>query len=442
MLKTIFIQRNCIGFRGVLAFRIFQYYRLACGIIVRAYWHCLGNHPSPVGLSFNPAPPSILVVFDNHRLNNGNCPATIRLLSLSDSPQVSVGSTFDPLSGPAAYTRNLILASPRILLLILIFPFFAHYFLEQYWYQFLKNSHFRVVISIMPSPPLVSACRRLGIKSVDLQHGTVSASHQWYSQRLIAGSPLFPYSPDYFALWDNISRSSLLSLIRACGHASQHSEESLIIVGNGLKCIPLSQPRNAQYPFEILVTTSYYHAFYYSHEELSMLDDFRLLTREFFLWALTCSNIRFNFRLHPTCTDKRLIALQKSGVAKLVSNNARSIFKISTSSLEQDLADCSLHLTLNSSVCIQAASLGIPSLFLSPAQLRSECYEHFKALSNSIVFRSDHQSFQESVDACISLVSLTNSDSVSYETPSDQLPSFLASLLTSMNLDTSSQHAT
>lgn len=209
---------------------------------------------------------------------------------------------------------------------------------------------------------LIRACRRRGIPTVDVQHGVISDTHWAYARwsRLPAGG--FDLLPKYFWVWSE----SEAALIRAWADRSAGAHAP-VVAGN----LFLSAWRDGAEPFmttiaervtaiqhrapahlrHVLYTTNGFE----TPAQLGVLRDAITRSADRLFWWI---------RLHPAQLGARPLVEQALATAK----GGYRIDDAAAIPLYGVLRHMALHVTEMSSVVIEAAQFGVPSVLLSPRE--------------------------------------------------------------------------
>lgn len=253
---------------------------------------------------------------------------------------------------------------------------------EKIWGRILDSTGAIKVVGIQPSRELCVAARKRGVWVADMQHGVIADSHPWYGSRFRANEPP-EYLPHRFLVWDPGSAEVL-------DWTSVHGTEITIIGNPWISRFIASTPddlilaglvsragtafaRNGKK--NVLVSLSWGDT---DIPNGLMTQELATVIRE------TQAEFNWYLRLHPN---------QVKGFA---SHEAAWFRKYYTEALNgyaewQDatrnplplvLSRMDLHVTWNSSVCIEAAHFGVKSALLNPRMQeegdKEDYYQYYK----------------------------------------------------------------
>lgn len=287
-----------------------------------------------------------------------------RLQSRIKGP-LSHGKVFSPEGG---FARALL--TKRLKGLFLSKKTYPYSFLEErVWEKILRQSEAKVVIGINPSRELCSVCHRLGVWVADIQHGVISASHPWYGENFRDKDPR-DWIPDAFYCWDESSANAIGAWANKKGVQTvvignpwlnrfiEKDPDDKLLVNLSKKYKSLNDGRP-----NILLTFSW-GCYNIPNEFIDEpLEKFILDTYRKYNWII---------RLHPnqlqgfaTDSGHRFVKYYKNSL----SHTKIDWIKASAMPLPLLISNAQVHVSWNSSVCLEAAFMGVRSLLLDPELL-------------------------------------------------------------------------
>lgn len=302
------------------------------------------------------------------------CVSITRIASVIKGEK-SHGQVFSPEGG---FARAMVLKRLKGIFNRSRYPF--SYAEARVWRRVLETTKPKVVIGVFPSRELCSVCHEMGIWVADLQHGVIAESHPWYGQGFRGSEPV-QWLPDAFLVWNEGTAKIIRKWASAIGIDIQ-------IVGN-----PWVDRFRARRPDDELVNEleriypqtdnplpkallslswgdeTVGDGIIHPHVERFVLD--------------TLDRYEWHFRLHPNqlqgyATDEGIDF--KHYFSDTFPPESINWQMASAMPLPLLLSRCDLHITTHSSVCIEAASFGIPSALtdpeLSAGGKRSDYYEY------------------------------------------------------------------
>lgn len=335
--------------------------------------------------------PLISTIEDDLKKFGIECVSVARIISTIKGDK-SHGRVYSPEGG---FARALIKKKIKGLFLRNSYPYSNSE--EKVWTRILLNTNAKKVIAIMPSHELCAACHKLNVWVADVQHGVIAKNHPWYGKKFKEKVNV-NFLPDCFLLWDKYSSEVLEEWV-------DKSKIDLKIIGN--RWISRFKKLDVE---DTLVS----HVYSNFIKEFSITNDSRKSILVSMSWGeegipngilsdniisliqKTYKKYRWLLRLHPN---------QMIGFATEESKKFIDIFKSklegkaeweypSKAALPLLLKACSLHISWNSSVGIEAAMLGVKSAALDP-RLRStfaDDYYKYYHLDGYISFIPDNES--------------------------------------------------
>ena len=255
---------------------------------------------------------------------------------------------------------------------------------ERVWSQILDVTGAEKVVGILPSRELCVACRKRGIWVADVQHGVIADTHTWYGESYRGTDPV-EYLPHEFLVWDHGSADVIDNW------AAPKGVHSRVIGNRWVARFAGEQPRDAMaqelvQKFEqdlqaddsrktILVALSWGD---YNIPNGFMVEGLENVIRK------TSDKYRWLIRLHPN--QLRGFRTHESGrffdyFEQRLRGHAE--WEAATvNALPAVLARVDLHVSWMSSVCMEAAQMGIRSALMNP-RLREaddigDFYQYYK----------------------------------------------------------------
>ncbi len=250
---------------------------------------------------------------------------------------------------------------------------------EQLWGTILDATGALKVVGIQPSRELCAACHDRGVWVADLQHGVIADGHPWYGEKF-RGSEDRRYLPDAFLCWDRSSaevigswghRKGILTPVignRWLARFNRADETDTLVKELTAKHADGSDPGEKR--LSILVSLSW--------GETNIPNRF---IAEGLLGAMRASadRVRWMIRLHPN---------QVHGFARDEGDEFQTFFErnvakyadwafATNAPLPIVLRKADLHITWASSVCIEAAQMGVKSALLNPVLRNAAAYDRY-----------------------------------------------------------------
>ena len=234
------------------------------------------------------------------------------------------------------------------------------------WEKILDQTGAKSVMAILPSRELCYVCRRRKIWVCDLQHGVIADEHYWYGTSFRKNDPI-KWLPNAFLVWDQGSHEVI-------NKWASDKEIDVIMVGN-----PWIERFRSRSKNDSLVNSLKLKYKIAKNEKKNILVSLSWgvhgLENKFFHPSLerlikdTSDTYNWKLRLHPNqmrgfASDegREFIGYYKKhfeGLNFEWENSTAMPLPLLLSSI-----DC--HITWVSSVCMEAAYFGIPSLVLCP----------------------------------------------------------------------------
>jgi hypothetical protein len=240
------------------------------------------------------------------------------------------------------------------------------------WTCILQRTRPRVVIAVQPSGSLSSACHRLGIAIMDIQHGFIGDSNPGYGQAFQSGRAR-DNLPDHILCWDETSAEALRKWapqkgirVRVIGNPwiskflNRKADDFVIGYFDKLLTNELSTKQRPR----ILVSLQW------GLDNPEVIPDQALFANEFVTHALESAIFstldRYQWIVRPHPAQRKSVATFKR-LQEYCARRFDGRVSISTDiPLPCVLSVSDLHITYNSSVVMEADTLGVPSAMLDP----------------------------------------------------------------------------
>lgn len=255
---------------------------------------------------------------------------------------------------------------------------------EAIWGRILDESGVRRVIGIQPSRELCVACRKRGVWVADIQHGVIGDSHPWYGAPFRARDPV-EQLPHAFLCWDEGSRQVIDAWAAPKGLETwvtgnrwvarfQHPRSQDRLVKNLRESFESYGINSGRKPALLLAL---------SWGEVNIPNGFIV---DAMLRAIqrTSGQYQWFVRLHPnqlngfaTHEGQRFAQYFETNLKGHVENEVAT-----RTALPVVLSQVDAVLSWNSSVCIEAAQMGIKTCLmdprLQPGGERADYYGYYK----------------------------------------------------------------
>ena len=323
--------------------------------------------------------PLIDTIEDDLRARGASCVSVARIIS-NIKGEKAYGTVVSPEGG---FARALIGKKLKGLLNSRRYPFSRQEY--DIWRNILEATGVRFALAIQPSREMCSACHELGVWVADVQHGVIGQSHPWYGASFRHEDPP-EQLPSAFLVWDQESADVITNWSQGMGPTVHtignrwlsrfmHADPDDGLVTSAMERFVTASPSGPPKP-SILVTLSWGS---FNIPNGFVCDALCNVIRE------TSSQFRWMLRLHPN---------QINGFATHEGERFPSFFerelrghadwKAATEApLPAVLRETDLHVSWNSSSCIEAAKIGIRSAMLDPelgeGKLWSGYYSSYKA---------------------------------------------------------------
>lgn len=248
---------------------------------------------------------------------------------------------------------------------------------KKIWDEILDQTEAKVVVAILPSRELCSSCRERGIWVCDIQHGVIANEHYWYGSEFRQDDPV-NWLPNAFLVWDHGSHEVISKW-------AKNKNVDVKITGN-----PWVDRFKNKKPNDTLVENLKEKYKIQKKDKKSALLTLSWgghgLENKFIHPSLekyiknSREEIEWRIRLHPNQVQG-FASDEGREFLKYFNNNLKEIgveYENSTAMpLPLLLANVDYHVTWLSSVCMEAAYFGVPSLALAPKIQQGSEYESY-----------------------------------------------------------------
>ncbi|MGX5659521.1 hypothetical protein ACWKWV_07335 [Castellaniella ginsengisoli] len=230
------------------------------------------------------------------------------------------------------------------------------------WINLLRKTRPKLVVGVQPSEDLCAACKILGIKVYDAQHGVINSQHPWYTTRIkMLEKRLLPNG---FLVWDETSKHGLSAAkekgldVLVIGHPEfiryRHEKKSRF---DATRIIT-----EGQRPVHVLITLQWGLGDIFSAPEEKGLMGNELIR------AIKNSDekIKWHIRMHPVQMRKNYKKIYSDLLLMFGDSKKIDIDDATLNPLPIVLSSMDLHITYHSTVVIEAGWMGIPSAILCP----------------------------------------------------------------------------
>lgn len=245
------------------------------------------------------------------------------------------------------------------------------------WEDILSQTGAKSVVAILPSRELCYVCRQRDIWVCDLQHGVIADEHYWYGESFRKNDPT-KWLPNAFLVWDQGSYEVI-------NKWASHKKIDVNIVGNPW----IERFRNKSKDDSLINNLKIKYKITKKEKKnilVSLSWGVHGLENKFFHPSLeqlikdTANTYNWKLRLHPN---------QIRGFASDEGREFISYYEKHFKNLDVEwenstemplpllLSNIDCHITWLSSVCMEAAYFGIPSLVLCPKLQRGGEFESY-----------------------------------------------------------------
>ena len=250
---------------------------------------------------------------------------------------------------------------------------------ESVWIKILKLVKPKIVIGINPSASLCFVCHKLGIKVYDLQHGVISETHLWYGAEFRQSLPS-NILPSGFLCWNQVSKKILQKWtvnknikVLDIGHPwlnryiNVKDDDKLVEKSNKKY---LNKNRSKLKTILISLTwgwDGWDNKFFYKNFETTFDHYFGFPKGLMQCIINNKNNYNWKIRLHPV----QLAGNELKGILSFLKENFKNFKNVewNNSSIEAlpiILKNADLHITVNSSVVIEASIFQLKSALIAP----------------------------------------------------------------------------
>lgn len=245
------------------------------------------------------------------------------------------------------------------------------------WEEIIDRTEAKAVVAILPSRELCFVCRKRGTWVCDIQHGVIAAEHYWYGSQFRENDPK-EWLPNAFLVWDAGSHDVINSW------AKEKNVET-IIVGNPwvdrfrkiraeddvVKYLKTYYQLGDQEKKTVLLTLSWGGHGLENRFIHKSLENFIKNTHGKYNWKI---------RLHPNQV-RGFASDEGRDFLKYYEENFKNLnidWEMTTDMpLPLLLSSVDYHVTWLSSVCMEAAYFGVPSLVLCPKLQKGGVFESY-----------------------------------------------------------------
>jgi hypothetical protein len=306
--------------------------------------------------------PLVDTIEDDLRSRGIKCVSVARIISRIKG-DLSYGNALSP---EGAFARALVVKRLMGFLKRANYPYSS--IEEKIWGRILDATGVRRVIGIQPSRELCVACRKRGIWVADIQHGVIADSHPWYGADFRAQDPV-EQLPNAFLIWDEGSREVINSWAASKGVETwvtgnrwvarfQNSTQKDKLVQSLRERFEANEINSERKPAILLAL---------SWGEVNIPNGF-IADAMLRVIQLTSNTYQWFVRLHPnqlngfaTHEGRRFVQYYEENLQGYVESEVAS-----RTALPVILSQVDVVLSWNSSVCIEAAQMGIKTGLMDP----------------------------------------------------------------------------
>lgn len=242
----------------------------------------------------------------------------------------------------------------------------------------LKKHNVKKIMSIMPDADWCVAARDSGVEVIDLQHGVINSQHPWYGARYIEKRKKSEL-PTHFYVWNKASAEALLEWADA---------KTTVVEVHGNLWIDRFKKSSLD---DTIVNQLRINSNFFRNSNPTILFTSQWSSRydvsnvcpAWLIELIQKNSMQHNYliKLHPTL----LTSKKYPQVRKMLFENFSNLpnvdwVRTSSSALPALLCNVDIHLTVNSSVVIEAAEMGLKSGIVDPqiksGGLRFEYFEN------------------------------------------------------------------
>jgi len=230
------------------------------------------------------------------------------------------------------------------------------------WTRLIQKVAPKLVVGVQPSEDLCAACKSLGIKVYDAQHGVINRQHPWYSSRInLLEERLLPSG---FLVWDEASAHGL--------SAAKEKGFDVLVIGhpeflrygyekNNQSNIGRFMPKKQSH-VNILITLQWgLDGIFFKPDEKGLmgLELIQVIKN-------SSEKIKWHIRMHPVQMRKNYAKIRSDLLSMFGDSEKIDINDATLNPLPMVLSSIDLHITYNSTVVVEAGWMGIPSAILCP----------------------------------------------------------------------------
>ena len=229
LLKIIFPKRRGSSRIYILKTRLEQIYDLFYNILYEIFDKKLVETKNKFNSKLRK---NILIIIHGKRLcGSSNCPTTLRLLNLKEYKNINWIFINEPISRRGKNRSIKLLSMSNLLLFEIIKHFSVIKGFTAFWTIIFKRYKPDLIISLMPSIPMVKASKSLNIKIADIQHGMIHLDHDWYLDRFQnSNSHFYSYAPDILFVWSHVEKK-IINLMLERSLKKENNLKKIKIIG-------------------------------------------------------------------------------------------------------------------------------------------------------------------------------------------------------------------
>ncbi|MES2319253.1 MAG: hypothetical protein V4631_17380 [Pseudomonadota bacterium] len=307
--------------------------------------------------------------------------------------ELSYGRVFSP---EGAFARSLLGKRVRGVLARGRYPYSASE--EAIWGRILDQTKVRKVFGIQPSRELCVACHKRGVWVADVQHGVIADGHPWYGVSFRDSDPV-PWLPSAFLCWDPGSaavingwsekkgvRAEVIGNRWLARFARPAPDDALVheLAANYQRAVARKRTKPT-----ILLTLSWGNVNIPNGHICPGLEAAIRSTSGTYRWIMRLHPNQLNgFATHEGPDFIRYFNKALAGHAEWEDATGAPLPVV--------LQDSDLHISWNSSVCIEAAQMGIRSALLDPQlrdpATRGDYYTYYRQAGMVVLLDESEQS--------------------------------------------------
>lgn len=329
------------------------------------------------------------------------CISVARIISRIKG-ELSYGQVYSP---EGAFARSLVGKRLRGVLVRGRYPYSASE--EAIWGRILDQTGARTVFGIQPSRELCVACHKRGIWVADVQHGVIADAHPWYGVSFRDSDPV-EWLPSAFLCWDPGSaavingwsekkgvRAEVIGNRWLARFARPAPDDALMheLAANYRRAVAAKRGRPT-----ILLTLSWGNTNIPNGHVSPGLEAAIRATSAKYRWIMRLHPNQLNgFATHEGPDFIRYFNKALAGHAEWEDATVAPLPVV--------LQDSDLHVSWNSSVCIEAAQMGIRSALLDPRlrdpAARGDYYTYYRQAGMVVLLDESATSIEDWIEANI-----------------------------------------